>query len=369
MRHNGWLGCALAALMLAGCGYKEVEVEVGYKGKARLNPWLAAERFAESYGFEVESLTTWKVPDGNVSAWFVPASVLNNESFVRRAENWAANGGHLVVLLDHAGAEINDWRTFSTEVEVEGALGAMFERIGIVLKQRESDHKSWFTENVEIEFDGEDYQLEAGAGKQVSVEDDPPGVFASVVTGEGRISALADARVFRNRWLADRDHAAFLLALIDAAEFEGSVRFSRGSSLSFWAMVGRYLWAILIGVAALLVFWLWRSGVRFGPLEAAQAPGTARSYNHHLEALGGFHWRTNRAMDLLAPLRERIFDQAQRLGHKGGRGAEEVHAWLADRSGLPLERVAAALAAVRPADGMALARIVADLQQLSRSLH
>ena len=33
------------ALALTACEYTEVEREIGYKGKARINPWLAAERF------------------------------------------------------------------------------------------------------------------------------------------------------------------------------------------------------------------------------------------------------------------------------------------------------------------------------------
>ena len=38
----------LAVLLIAvcGCSYEYVEREIGYKGRARVNPWLAAERFA-----------------------------------------------------------------------------------------------------------------------------------------------------------------------------------------------------------------------------------------------------------------------------------------------------------------------------------
>jgi len=360
----------LGLLMLAGCGgFEEVEIEVGYKGKARINPWLAAERFAAAYDYEVESLTSWQAPEADDAVWFVPASVLNNESFVRKAEAWAAEGGHLVVLLDHAGAEISDWRSFNTEIEVETALKAMFTRVGITLEQRERERKTWSTDSLLIDFEGEKFRVEAGAGKQVSTGDGKPGVFASKRTGLGRISVLADARIFRNRWLGDGHHAEFLLALMDAGDYEGSVMFSRGSSLSLWGMLKRHLWAVLLGMLALLVVWLWRNLVRFGPLEAAQAPPTARSYDHHLEALGSFHWRMDRAGVLLAPLRERILDQSLRMSHRAGRGAAELHQWLAQHSGLPVDRVAAALATSPPADGVALTRITADLQHLHRLVH
>ena len=35
----------LVAMGLSGCNTKYQEVETGYKGPARTNPWLAAERF------------------------------------------------------------------------------------------------------------------------------------------------------------------------------------------------------------------------------------------------------------------------------------------------------------------------------------
>jgi hypothetical protein len=354
---------------LAGCDYEEIEVETGYKGQARRNPWLAAERFTAAYGFEVESLTTWREPEGDDSVWLVPASVLNNELYVRKAAEWAREGGHLVVLLEHAGAEVSDWRTFNSEVEVEPALTAMLARAGITLTRRNGPERhGWFSESVLVNVEDAEFRVEAGAGQQVAAGDGKAGVFATVASGAGRISVLADARILRNRWLGDADHAALLLALIDVADFEGSVCFSRGSSLSFWGMVKRHLWAVLTGLAACLAVWLWKSLVRFGPLEPAHPPDTARSYDHHLAALGGFHWRISRATDLLAPLRERIHEQSLRLGHRAGRTAEELHQWLAARSGLPAERVARALAEAPPADGAALTRITADLQLLHRLL-
>lgn len=364
------LAAALCLLAVAGCDqYEEVEYETGYKGKARLNPWLAAERFAAEFGYDVDSLTAWRAPTVDDAVWFVPASVLNNESFVRKAEEWVREGGHLVVLLDHAGVEISDWRSFNTEVEAEAVLESLLERAGITLTQRETGRKSWATESQVIEFDGENYRIEAGAGKQVADRARAAGMFASTLVGSGRISAIADARVFRNRWIGDQDHAAFLLALLDVGEYDGRVMFSRGSSLSLWGMIRHHLWAVLLGLLALLGLWLWKNLVRFGPLESAQPPTVARSYDHHLEALGSFHWRIDRATALLAPLRERILEHSLRSGQRSGRAAGDIHLWLAERSGLSAERIAAALDPRHPADGVALTRITADLQLLHQSLH
>jgi hypothetical protein len=46
----------IAALLLAGCNSGPTrDREIGYKGKARLDAYLAAERFLERYDYTVES--------------------------------------------------------------------------------------------------------------------------------------------------------------------------------------------------------------------------------------------------------------------------------------------------------------------------
>jgi len=359
----------LAVLLIAvcGCSYEYVEREIGYKGRARVNPWLAAERFARNYNYEVESLAAWRAPEGADAVWVVPASVLNNESFIRRAEEWAKDGGHLIVLLEHASAETNDWRTFERELPLPSALPEMLHRIGIEVKENASDDPVE-PGVVTILFDDDEFEVAAKSYATVAVRGAQPGVFASVLAGAGRVSVLADARPLRNRWIGDHQHADFLLALIDASERDGPVVFVRGRGLSFWGMVRRHLWPVLCGLAALLVFWLWKNLSRFGPLEAAAAPSAARGYDHHLEALGNFHWRLDRAAALLAPLREQIFERGQRLGARSGRLDEGFLQMLAVRSGLPKERVARALADTVPTDSLAATRTVADLQVLLKAL-
>ena len=69
------LGCCWRRFALTACDYTEVKREIGYKGKARINPWLAAERFAARYDREVRSLASWTAPACEDAVWFVPASL------------------------------------------------------------------------------------------------------------------------------------------------------------------------------------------------------------------------------------------------------------------------------------------------------
>jgi hypothetical protein len=120
----------------------------------------------------------------------------------------------------------------------------------------------------------------------------------------------------------------------------------------------------LLGLAAVLVIWLWRSLARFGPMEAAAASSPLRGYDHHLEALGDFQWRLDKGTALLAPLREQIIENGQHLAVKSGRRDADFFAFLAERAGLPRERVARALSETSPADAAVLTRTAADLQTL-----
>ncbi len=361
-----WL--LVMALTLTACNnYTEVKREIGYKGKARVNPWLAAERFSARYEGEVRSLASWTAPGYGDAVWFVPASILGNESFTRRVGEWVGEGGHLVLLVEHADAESNDWFPHQPEIRLEPALVKMLAGAGIELKERPASGKS--VTATKIEFHGKSHEVTAESATRVMVRGGQPGVFASAVSGSGRISVLTDGRLFRNRWIGDKEHAVLLDSLIQAAENYGSIGFMRGSGLSLWGLLGKHLWPVLVGLGVLTALWLWKNFTRFGPVEAANGTSTLRGYEHHLEALGDFQWRLDRAAALLVPLRAQIVEHGQRLSVRAGRRDDDFFQFLADRAGLPRERVFRALAEAAPPDSAILTRTAADLQRLLQVLH
>lgn len=362
-----YLFILLAALSLTSCDYDEVQREIGYKGKARVNPWLAAERFSTQYGEEVQSHASWTPPEYDDSVWFVPAGVLGNESFNRELEGWVEEGGHLVLLVEHADSETNDWSRHSELPQLETALISMLERSGITLRAEgfaDGEQKA-----SEITLEGKIYQVDAASRSRVSLQDESPGVFASVPSGEGRISVLTDARLFRNRWIGENDHAALLDALIRISEFEGGIGFIRGSGLSLWGLLASHLWPVLVGLLVVTLLWLWKNFTRFGPLESATEVSHLRGYEHHLEALGDFQWRLDRAAALLVPLRAQIVESGQRIAIRSGRRDDDFFQFLADRADIPRERVHRALVETAPPDPAVLTRTAADLQRLIQVLH
>ncbi len=362
-----WLAVAMTTIFLTGCDYTEVEREVGYKGKARINPWLAAERFCGKTGNTVRSLVTWTVPGWEDAVWVMPAAILSNESFTGQVEAWVADGGHLILLVEHADAETSDWSANEPEMEQEPALTKMLDGMGITLDDGGSGKDE--VRGGKIELEGKSFEIDATSKTTVAAGDEKPGVFASVESGGGRVTVVTDGRIFRNRWIGEKDHAALLDALVRVTDFEGNVAFMRGSTISLWDLLGRHLWPVLVGLGLLIVLWLWKNFTRFGPVEDAAGPSTLRGYDHHLEALGDFQWRLDRATAMLAPLRAQILERGHRVCSRSGRRDDDFFQFLADRAGIPRERVFRALTEAAPADASVLTRTTADLQLLLQALH
>ena len=221
------------------------------------------------------SLAAWTAPGADDSVWIVPASVLSNESYTRQMERWIEEGGHLVLLIEYAESEINDWKNYTPDFDPDRALLGFLSRAGIKLET--SVARGEPVKATRIRFQGKRFDVAAESRAAVSAGEKKPGVFVSVGKGDGRLSVLTDARIFRNRWIGDKQHAALLEALIDASPNEGDVAFMRGSGLSLWGMLAQHLWPVLLGLAVLTLLWLWKNLTRFGPIEAvAGASGVTR---------------------------------------------------------------------------------------------
>lgn len=362
-----WLWLLIVSLALTACDYTEVKREIGYKGRARMNPWLAAERFCEGYEGNVRSLVTWTEPTYDDAVWFVPASLLSNESFTGRLDKWVVDGGHLVILVDHSKPETNDWGQPPPHDEPNPALVEMLDTAGIKLHEPKSDGKNFTAQK--IKFMGQSFKVKAESKSGVSQRDKKAGVFASAVRGDGRLTILTDGRLFRNRWIGEEQNADLLDSLILATDNIGNIGFTRGSSLSLWPLLAEHLWPVLFALGAVVFLWLWKNFSRFGPIEAANGVSTLRGYDHHLEALGDFQWRHDQATALIAPLRSRIVERAQRTFSASGHRDDDFFQYLANLAGLPRERVFRAMAENAPPDSAILTRTTADLQRLLQVLH
>lgn len=376
----GWLA---AVMLLAGCGKYEVRTrEVGYTGAAKANPYLAAERLLDACGLDASSSAGWSEGDGaRVGTLVVPASFLNSRGRISQMASWVSGGGHLIILCERGEAYWDDFAPRSagmtSKEEPNNNLDAWLrDNLGVVMRRAEQpagplevlhDGRTLTVampsstvfdlefDRVEGEFGDADSEYDAAQGHRL----------LSLLWDEGRITLLASADPMRNRFIGNHDHATLLVALARLSR-PGKVIFIYGGGVSFAALLWERAWAGLLGLAVVLIIWLWRSLPRFGPLCRPAEEVVQGGYLRHIEAVGDFLWRHGRAGTLLDPLRREIMERFEH--HKAGALDADLFDWLGARAGLPRERVARALTDVGRPDGATYARMMADLQQIRETL-
>lgn len=356
-------------LSLVGCEYEEVEKEIGHRGEARIDPYLAGRRFLGELGYEVRRERRWPVLDGADAMVVLPAAMIEGRGTVNQLRIWVGGGGHLVCLFDGASSARNDWSDFEgMEVPPAEALVEWMEMLGLGFDPEKPDsveEQEWVIDGPDgfrIERGGAPRFTWQGAEKEVSGES-----FVSMLIGEGRLTLVADARPFRNRHIGEADHA-LLLAELARASRSGALVFVVGSGVSFWAMLWRTCWPVIVGLLVVVAFWLWRALPRFGPLQVETRVDAWRDYRRHLEAVGGFLWRHDRGHSLLEPLRLEVQERLQRRRAAAGAQAGDIFALAESISGVPSERVRRALSGAGEPDPAGFTRITSDLQQLLQTL-
>lgn len=358
--------CCVLLLVLGGCGkYEERERETGYRGAARLNPYLAAARFLQACGYDVKSITAWKKPTRNDQMMVMAASGLSNEGFVRQMRVWVNDGGHLVLLLERAGTETSDWSDFNPRLEIGGALRDFLAEAGIEVAAPDDGSE---VKAEKISWGRKRYQVDCMSRHGVKLRGHRARAFGTSAYGKGRISVLSDARPIRNRFIDSGEHAALLLALAAWSGSGGHVTFLLGTELSFWSMLCQKDWPALLGIGAVLVLWLWKTMPRFGPPDHADDGLVVRAYDHHIEALGGFSWRMDRCSESLATLRVEAREHVKRrMASAGLRDAD----WFGQAgllSGIPRERVERAMNPAPVPDEATFTRVASDLQKMIHSI-
>ena len=299
---------------------RDKEVEVGYHGLARINPFLAAERTLNALGMSTE---TWyalgKEPPDNATVLVLSYDLDERERIHERLQDWIWSGGHVVAVavpdssdafMSVAGAELKPSTAgeMALEVldmdavsEVESA-GALAELQDVQVRT----YSAWDPIN-ETEF-----ELQAEVTGEVSswreletwVQDEEGQLInLSVVQGQGRISILSDAGCFDNTHIGEHDHAALLMAVVADDLPSHIILVTRVGQESLSSLVLGNAWMVLLSAFVLLVGWVAYAAPRFGPMDPVQST-TRRSLLEHIQAAGAYHWRHGHTETLLAPARK-----------------------------------------------------------------
>lgn len=372
------LAC-VSALTLTGCGQhiEEKERETGYRGEARRDPWLAASRFLTSHAYHVDSGRGLTDLPAQNTMLVVPSDAVPSEAFARIALNWAEDGGHLIYLVHGGDFRRDDWnddalrRSTRSGGDSDTREQPLLKTLGLTLENTGSHPRVdkvdiggtscrvSMGEEVVINTTQSNFEVSFLAGGEDHA------ALASLACGYGRVTVLAQAHLFRNRFIGDDDHAALLLTLARLEPHVNSVRFIRSGKVSLMEMLREHAWRAVAGLAVLLTLWLWRCLPRFGPV-CALPTRSQRRFATHLEEAGQFLWRQRMAEVLLQAPRQAVLAAARRTGLR--ETEVQFYPLLAARSGLSQERVQ--LAMEGPAshrDSHGFTRQMADLQKIQQS--
>jgi hypothetical protein len=374
--------------LLTGCqnsekGEKIKEVPLGYTGKARFNPYLAAELYLKEKGWLAASSRTWSNYGFETSVIFMPASFLQTKGMGLRVLDWVSEGGTLILTASGGEPERNDFTDpTSGGYPVEGDYTGwdyVLEELGIAVET--TDWSKFVDEEAELEEDGhlsrswhlaklkEDrggfhLELEGDLGLSSTPKsqdrswDQPVDGYARILGtsyGAGNVLIFSHARPFRSPYLARANHAEFLEEIARAFR-PGEIVFLYGSSNSFFGLIWKEGRMVVIAGLILLFCWLWMRIPRFGPIlqDSFKRP---RPYGEELKASARFLWRRGQIEYLLRPLRAKL-----EMDNQGD--PETLYDRLAEDSELKRNEVAEALTIDPPKDPGHILKMVQKLQTL-----
>ena len=432
---------ALAAmLVLCACDghWKDVEKITGYKGKARVKPFLAAERMLDELGYnahEAKSLGKMPLHDSVV---FISGEGGLPEGRAKQLLRWTFSGGHLIYCL--AGTRpYNDFETqfgaYIAAMLLEEEKDPVLGQLGVGVQRRFSaneasdllpkfhgeevapkkdtpkkdapkkdetqkpgeakadesketpededkeDDEQKLEATEDVTWNGKTYHLGLGGHQSMVLKRKlRPGEFSAgskneslalhLKHGMGRVTLLAHARPFRNRWIGELDHARWLAALV-GENGSKEVLFVATSSGSFFGLLWQHGWMALVTLAVCVGFWLWQQMPRFGPLAEVELDST-RHFASHIGALGEFFWRMRRSPLLVTAARDAVWERVRERHLSLDDGSRQMNdllaAEIARRSGLPAQRVAAAFDVEPPNSVHNFVNLMRDLQAIRRAL-
>lgn len=396
---------AFAAFLFSGCGETEKKRRTtGYKGEARSNAFLAAQRLLEKQGHDVEKRSGLGDLDYTTSVVFLAPSSLNTAGRAKRLMEWVEQGGHLVFMVSGGEKSGNDfhmpdesvsWSMFDEEssgvehmfaelgVKVEGwptepetplpssisrdDWEAMAEKDRVLLGSEVSEFQP-AARKLEIRHWADkalihkvDYRGDVGSADKPSENKHR---FLSLAHGSGRVTVLGDARPLRNRYIGQADHAHLLTDLVDLSR-PGTVVFTNGAGEGFFSLVWRYFWMAVVAVIVAVVFWLWKNLPRFGPVQDLPESGM-REYLGQVRGIGRFLWRHKRDDAMLGAMRRNI---SRRLALTSGEHHEGIFEQLAETTGLGVEQVIEAMTRERIREPGTMVRVTRNLQKIYQRIN
>ncbi|MBT9569483.1 MAG: DUF4350 domain-containing protein [Thiobacillus sp.] len=374
---NRWLVLLLAGLMavsLVAVGiwfytnFARVEemVDVGFKGEARTNPFLAAQRFLNSRDSPTKSMVTLAgLP--RIDGTLVIAGQRFNVGPERAGEllGWVNAGGHLVVTADTGlGSErsvAEDW--------LLDRLGVSATTVPVELPLLPTDVDIPEADDyLQVMFAPSRVLRSRAAGPERRLGGEYGDHVLHYQLGKGVLTVLSDTAFMRNRSIGCYDNAAFLWHLTHFQR-NGEIWLVYGGDMPpLWKWLWQHAWVVIVSATVLLLAWVAMHRRRFGPLSAAPTLARRRLLDH-IKASGHFLWRNGQQTTLLKAARDAL-KQTLIKRHPVWSGASPValSGFLAERIGADPTRVQQALFEPYPTHEHTFTEAISLLETIRKTL-
>ena len=252
--------CAL--IILNGCSgsWVKEEIEIGYKGRAKIDPFLAASRFLTKLGIPSEShFALPQMPPDN-TLLITTASNFNSTVSLESISDWMHHGGHLICFLQRD-QEGSTWKTSDLPIELfldffELELNLSRKKDALLVTEVTYTPSSGITQNYETDFYSH-VQSKGYKEKDYSLHN-------RFDYGQGSLTIWSTAAPFTNESLQKAQHALLLKDLVQLYDPE-AIWLAFSTTPSFWILLWEYGSPLIIASALLLILFIWWKSKRFGP--------------------------------------------------------------------------------------------------------
>ena len=354
-------------------------------GEAAYNPLYALSKTLEADGVKVNARQRLLLDD-NALAPTDTLLLFNDPRTLsppdaERLLDWVEGGGHLLVRTP----------LYSPGEDVAGPDAPrvpLLDRLSV-----------WLVEEspgcVDFQVEGEDHHVEFCTGRRFAFEGVVPElawgdlqagyVYARLARGRGHVDLLADFDFMTNTasrplarqamdvppdgGLRDGPHRALARQVLAPNYGLGTVHLVYAAQMpSLWRTVLLRGWMVWAPLLLALAAWLWMRMQRFGPPVPAPA-AERRSLLEHVRASGEHLYRYGRGVMLYAAVRQAFLARLRRRDAVAAAlSGEPQVAAIAERTGLPADRIRTALHAPASHDRQAFRDRIALLIHLRNRL-
>jgi hypothetical protein len=355
------LGGAIALRTLLFERVSETRI-AGFTGEAAVNPYLALERLLTLAGVDTTSARGFvRLPPRSGLLLVAPPRRSLGRAGATRLLDWAADGGHLVIVPAPTGEALQDPLLEPLDIVLHGLspTEAQIEEAGLIETGSGEGAEDALADlgSLAIRYVGDAEPL-MRVGRLGAT------TLLRLPHGRGAVTVLADASFLTNEELGEGDNALRAWEALVHGELPASASLIyRDRRPAPWALLAGRAAPIVIALVALVTAWLWKAAARFGPLLPAGGPDR-RSLAEHVRAAGAWQWGCGAQGALIDAVRGALRRELRRGRHDS---FKEAALAAAESSGADVELVGGALAERAPKDRQDFVRVVRTLEELRRS--